>query len=603
MDSTGPPVRSAIAALLDHRAFHVVRVLLALVILPVVLVEAWGRAFMLIMIDGRPELHDAVVVLGTIGLVMALTAGLSARLNSRRTDWLVLCGVLLQWILIEFAASYYLSGKVLPKRVIVPSLVLSAMWVPCCAWMFYRPWPWRWRIVGLAACVSLTVAFTQVFRIDGVSGGLQVDFNWKTAPFFEPGSRSPKEVAITPVDLMRTTPEDYPQFLGPGRTGVIAASNLSEDWETKKPHFYYRYDVGAGWGGFAIVGGYGVTQEQRGENECVVCYDLETFHSQWVHSDTARFESTLGGIGPRATPTIADGRVYSVGGTGILNCLDGSTGNALWTVKILEDNGGRPIDHGVCGSPLVTGELVIVAPTGVSNASLAAYHRVTGQRVWRGGSQPASYGSPALVELAGTPQVLIATENGIEGCDLQTGKSLWHYAWVGNTHVNCSQPLIVDARLGRVLYCTGYDKGSVLFDVAVPGAGDFVVNPVWTSPGKMKTKFTTAVLYQGFVYGLDDGILACLDITTGKQMWKGGRYKHGQILLAGDLLLVQAESGEVFLVKPNPKGLIELGRIPALNKKTWNNPALAGNRLVVRNDRKVACFILPKRENPPEKVD
>jgi outer membrane protein assembly factor BamB len=276
-----------------------------------------------------------------------------------------------------------------------------------------------------------------------------------------------------------------------------------------------------------------------------------------------------------------------------LNCLDGASGKAIWTVNILKDNGGSDIAHGVCGSPLVTGEWVIVAPTGIEAKSLVAYDKQNGRRVWQGGKSQTSYGSPALATLAGVPQVLLVTHDGIEGNDLRTGKPLWDFAWSGSLNVNCSQPVIVDAQAGRVLYGTGYDKGCVLLEVTAGQGGACAVREVWQSPGKMKTKFTTAVLHDGFVYGLDDGILACLDVNTGKQLWKGGRYAHGQVLLAADLLIVQAESGDVYLVQPDPKKLIELGKIPALSSKTWNNPALAGNKLLVRNDREAVCYELP----------
>jgi outer membrane protein assembly factor BamB len=249
----------------------------------------------------------------------------------------------------------------------------------------------------------------------------------------------------------------------------------------------------------------------------------------------------------------------------------------------------------VCGSPLVIDEWVIVAPTGASGACLAAYDRQSGKRIWRGGRHEASYGSPTTVELAGVRQVLMATSNGIEGSDLETGTPLWNFTWTPDTHVNCSQPIIVDAAAGKLLFCTGYNTGSVLLQVSPSEGGVCSVQELKTYPLKMRTKFTTAVLHEDYVYGLDDGILACLDIASGKQVWKGGRYQHGQILLTGGLLIIQAETGEIALVQPDPTKFIELAKIPALTSKTWNNPALAGRYLLVRNDQEAVCFELPVR--------
>jgi outer membrane protein assembly factor BamB len=373
---------------------------------------------------------------------------------------------------------------------------------------------------------------------------------------------------------------------------------LSDDWKANPPREVWRIPVGAGWSSFAVVGEYAVTQEQRGVQECVVCYRVADGGTVWLHTDKARFDSAMGGSGPRATPTVAEGRVYAVGGTGILNCLDGATGNRLWSIDIVNDNSGRVIEHGVCGSPLVADNLVIVAPTGAGSRCLAAYDRDSGERVWQGGAHRASYGSPAIAQLAGVRQVLIVTADGVEGNDLHTGEPLWSYTWTNpDTPVNCSQPIVVDAETGKVLFCSGYGTGSILLEVASSAARGWAVREIWKSPGKMKTKFTTAVLHKGFAYGLDDGILACLDLATGRQVWKKGRYQHGQILLAGERLIVQTEAGSIVLVKPDPEDLIELGSSPALSNKTWNNPALSGRMLLVRNDQEAACYELPGKND------
>jgi outer membrane protein assembly factor BamB len=566
-----------------------------------VLIYAWGRTLLEgVMINGRPKPLYVVMLVAGVAAVMSTTSGLSQRLRSPRLDRIVLRGVAACWIVGISIAMWFVVGRLLPKFIVVPLFMLASLWVVCLAWMLYRPWPWNQRIVVLALCVLFQVGFVALFRVEGIQGQFQVDFTWRSAPRLDHGAALP--IAVAPPadddqtpDLSRTTSHDYSQYLGPDRSAVVMGDHLSADWAATPPREVWRKEVGAGWSAFAIVGDYAITQEQRGTNECVVCYRLADGHTEWVHSDESRFESSMGGIGPRATPTIAEGRVYTVGGKGLLNCLDGANGKAIWTVNILKDNGGGDIAHGVCGSPLVVDDWVIVSPTGIAGASLVAYDKQTGDRVWQGGKFQASYSSPALAELGGIIQLLLVTHDGIEGNDVKTGKTLWNYTWSGDLHVNCSQPIIVDAQAGRILYCTGYGKGCVLLE-ATAGPGEaWAVKEVWQAPGKMKTKFTTAVLHGGYAYGLDEGILACLDVQTGKQLWKGGRYSHGQVLLADDLLLIQAEAGEVYLVQPDPKKLIELGRIPALTSKTWNNPALAGNKLLVRNDREAVCYELPVR--------
>jgi outer membrane protein assembly factor BamB len=125
--------------------------------------------------------------------------------------------------------------------------------------------------------------------------------------------------------------------------------------------------------------------------------------------------------------------------------------------------------------------------------------------------------------------------------------------------------------------------------------GQWQITSEWTSK-RMATKFTTAAIIGDYVYGLDNGIFACISLKTGELAWKKGRYGHGQILRVGDLILVQAEKGSVVLVRPDPEKLIELGQIPALSSKTWNTLAFAHGKLIVRNDLEAACYELPLAE-------
>lgn len=577
------------------------RLLAAVVLTPAVLIYAWGRVLVFGMFVGRPEPLYLFALVAGIGTVILLTAGLSAQLGSPRLDRMIIRGVPALWIGVSAFIIWRFFGDLLPKYVVGLLFILATLWVMWTAWMFYRPWSWGLRIVLLLILITFAIAFPVVMRIEGLTGEARVNFVWRNAPIIDHGAELPtapdRASSAVGIDLTKTAADDYSQYLGPNRSGVIADSRLSSDWNTTPPREKWRRSIGAGWGSFAVVGGFAITQEQRGGEECVVCYRVSDGSIVWIHSDSTRFDSQMGGSGPRATPTIFDGRVYAVGGTGILNCLDGGTGRRLWSVNILEDNAGKPIDHGVCGSPLVTNQSVIVAPTGNDKICLVAYDRETGKRIWQGGGHRASYGSPSLVDLNGSRQVLLVTADGIEGNDLQTGNPMWSCAWTNpGFNVNCSQPIVVNSATGKVLFCTGYGTGSVLFEVSPPINGACTVNQIWQRPNVMKTKFTTAVLHAGYVYGLDDGILACLDLESGKQVWKAGRYQHGQILLAGDLLVVQAENGEVVLVRPDPKTLIELGRIPALSSKTWNNPALSGKMLLVRNDQEAACYELPVRQ-------
>ena len=586
----------------------IARVVAAIGIAHGVLIYCWGRTLLEgVMINGRPKALYAGMLFGGIAVCFLLTNRLSHRFRNWRYESWLFPTHLIVWTASVTTAACFFFGRLFPQTIVIPFFTAGSIWVPMLAWLRYKPQADLQRIMGVIVGILFQVGFIVLFRVDGIQGEFQVDFNWRIAPKFDPGATLPVALGKSTVenvgpDLNQTSSDDFPQFLGPHRSGFVENVRLSPDWDAHPPREIWRIEVGAGWSGFAVVGEYAVTQEQRGTAECVVCYSLADGKTVWIHSDEARFESSMGGVGPRATPTINHGKVYTVGGSGLLNCLDGKTGRPVWTVDILLDNGGKSIGHGVCGSPLIVDDLVIVSPTGVGNASLVAYDKQTGQRRWQGGKSEASYGSPMFAEIGGRRQILLVEHDGLESCDLATGKLLWNFDWSGDLHVNCSQPVLVNVKLGRLFYGTGYNKGCVLLNVKAGADGALSVADVWKSPGKMKTKFTTAVKHGEYIYGLDDGILACVDLRDGKQLWKGGRYAHGQILLVDDLLIVQAEAGDVHLVRPDSRKLTELGKIAALSSKTWNNPALAGSKLLVRNDREAICIELAVEKSDTKRV-
>lgn len=607
-DTTFPAESTAAGRMPSRPVGAFLRLFLALVLTPTLLVYQWGKLLVLGMMDNRIHWPAFGILFGGIAVIVLLTARLSEKLRDLRIEPFVLQIVAGCWIAVTALIIWLYSGDLLPKGVIVGLFVPATFWVVWLAWMFYRPWRWSRRLLGLATCLLLVIPFPLLLKPAGLTGNARVNFVWKSfrrdappAQLFSTGSIVSDEglpaEAARGADVPATTPHDYPQFLGPNRTGVVSSVRLSPDWKDHPPREVWRQPVGAGWSSHAVVADFAVTQEQHGVEEAIVCRRVSSGALVWMQKYPAEFggnpgESTMGGLGPRATPAIALGRIYAVGATGKFHALDLATGRVLWKTDIQQDNEGHGIAHGVCASPLVDGEQVIVAPTGNRAASLAAYDRETGRKNWHAGKFAASYGSPALVELDGRRQILLYTDEGVESHAPETGEFLWNFTWTNNVRVNCSQPLVIDEPAGRLLIATGYDNGSVLLEVA-PGEPAWSIREIWNRPRELKTKFTTAVRLGEFVYGLDDGILACLDLASGKRQWKAGRYQHGQILLAGELLIVQAENGEVVLVRPSPTELIELGRIPALTGKTWNNPALAGRFLLVRNDHESACYELP----------
>ncbi len=438
--------------------------------------------------------------------------------------------------------------------------------------------------LGLLAIFSL--------EIRDVSGDLMPIVSWRWSPPSEERLAAVAKTAAADatVDAIDATGA-FPQFLGPNRNGVVEGVALARDWQANPPKVLWRQPIGAGWSGFAIFGNRAVTQEQRGEDEMVSCYDLGSGELIWAHADAARYETTLGGVGPRATPAIDNGRVYALGAKGQLNCLDLATGERLWAVNILEDNNGRLPQWGYAGSPLTTERLVVVSPGGPNGRSLTAYDKLTGAFVWGGGDGAPGYSSPQLRVLAGAPQIIILNTNSVAAHDPETGSILWEEPW-GRGSPSAANPLLLPG--DRLLVSSGYGVGCTLYQAEARGEGGVGVRVLYSTT-RLKAKFANFVLFGDHVYGLDDGVLVCLDIADGQRAWKRGRYGHGQLLLVGDLLLLQAEEGSLRLIEPSPLELRELGQIKALDGKAWNNLALSGNRLLMRNHEEAVCFELALR--------
>jgi outer membrane protein assembly factor BamB len=412
----------------------------------------------------------------------------------------------------------------------------------------------------------------------------------------------------------QTTPHDYPRFLGNGDWAEVHGVELETDWKAHPPLELWRREIGAGWSAFAVVGNYAVTQEQRGEHELVSCYRVDTGEPVWTHADDARFDPTdvagsLGDVGPRATPTIVGERIFTQGGTGIVNCLDARTGRVLWSHNTTNEFGVPVAVWGKSGSPLVVDDTVIIsvgAPSRTEvraknfNSSLVAFDIDSGDVRWAAGTRKASYASPVLATLAGEQQILVVNESWVTSHRASDGNVLWEHSWghPEDSTASASQPLPLEG--DRLFLSKGYGIGASLLEVRRDAAGAFHVEPLWKPAIKpvMKTKFCNVVVRDGFVYGLDDVLLQCIELESGKVRWKKRRtpeFGHGQIMLVGNVILVLSEIGELALVAASPDEYRELASLPVLDDAnvTWNNPAFAPPYLLVRNNREAACYRLP----------
>jgi len=379
----------------------------------------------------------------------------------------------------------------------------------------------------------------------------------------------------------------WTNFRGPKRDGKYDETTVSTNWPSSGLPQLWKQPVGVGHASFVVADGKAYTIEQRRSQEVVAAYDINNGRELWTQKWNADFTDSTGD-GPRATPTWDNGRIYALGATGELRCLDANTGSVFWGKNILSDNQAKNLPWAMAASPLIVDDKVIVLPGGTSGKSVVAYNKLTGAPVWKVLSDVQAYVSPMLVDLAGRRQIVVVSSTRVVGLTPEKGDLLWSYTWDTDMGINVSMPIVVDR--DRFFISSGYGKGAAL--VEVKGSGStYTASTIWENKN-MKNRFNTSVLYNGYIYGLDEGIMVCLDVNTGERKWKEGRFGYGQIILTNGHLIVTSDQGEVALLKATPEKYTEVARFTAVQGQTWNYPAIASGRLLVRNSNEMAAYDL-----------
>jgi outer membrane protein assembly factor BamB len=447
------------------------------------------------------------------------------------------------------------------------------------------------RRASMVATILLACGVFTLLRTGGMTGVGSSDLHWRWTRTPEErllAKANDKSAALPPAPAAAKHGADWPGFRGPERNGVVRGVRIKTDWTASPPVELWRRPIGPGWSSFAVSGDLLYTQEQRGDDEIVACYKVSTGEPVWRHRDAARFWESNAGAGPRGTPTLSNGRVYTFGATGILNALDAGNGAVVWSRNAASDTGKKIPGWGFASSPLVVDDVVIVATAG----TLVAYDIATGDLRWLGPAGGGGYSSPHLVTPDGVAQILLLSTSGAISVSPTDGTVLWQHQWPGDGVV---QPALTAD--GDILIGSGSGFGGLKAGVrriAVRhGSGGWTVEERWTSIG-LKPYFNDFVVHDGHAFGFDGSLLACIGLEDGKRKWKDGRYGNGQLVLLPDqdLLLVLSEAGELALVGATADQFTELARFPAIKGKTWNHPVLVGDILLVRNSEEMAAFRL-----------
>lgn len=509
------------------------------------------------------------------GLLACITAGVATLMIADKSllfeNSLIGPGIII--VLIPLGTAMFALGAVLASQILSMKRIMTVI---------------LFAVVGFG--------FTALLKSDGMWGNGQLDLSWRWTEsseqkLLDKRNSLPKttisEEEKSKLPQWLATPE-WPRFRGPDGVSRFEGPAIDTNWSSNPPREIWRIPVGPGWSSFAIAGNLLFTQEQHGDQEAVVCYAADSGKEIWVQQLESRFSDPLGGPGPRATPTLANGKLFALGARGILQCIDPITGDVHWVKDISKVANRTPPTWGFSSSPLVVESSVIVHAGGEGDLGTLAFDAESGELKWSASAGDHSYSSPEVVQFNDTTYVGVLTNTGLHLNDPESGESALNYEWECAEYralqpqmINTDSILIPTQELGTRLLRLESDSNGIQTET------------LWTSRN-LKPDFNDFVVFENHAYGFDGMIFTCIDLDTGERKWKQGRYGKGQVLLLeqSNTLLVMSEKGQIVLLKADPSEHQELTKFSALNDRTWNHPVIVGNRLYVRNSSEAVCYEL-----------
>lgn len=379
---------------------------------------------------------------------------------------------------------------------------------------------------------------------------------------------------------------DWPQWRGPRQDGISSETGLLASWPEEGPPELWRITLGAGYSAVSVVGGKAYTMYGTETDELVVCIDVANGGILWKTRSGEFFENEYGN-GPRATPTVDEGRVYTQGATGSLLCLDADSGDKIWGFNTLEKFGVKPLEFGMSASPVVIGDMLVVVVGAPDGKSLAALNKATGEVLWTSLSDLGGYSTPIHIDVDGTKQIVVLTGKSVVGVSAKDGRELWRHPWETTLDANVATPIYHD---GRLFISSGYGTGCALFHLSVTD-GVATAKELWDSKS-MKNYFSTCVLHNGYLYGFNNTILTCMEFDTGDVAWRQRGFNKGSVLLADGKLIVLGERGTLALAQASAEDYEEISRVGIFEGKSWTVPTVAGGKLFLRNEEELVCLDL-----------
>jgi outer membrane protein assembly factor BamB len=391
--------------------------------------------------------------------------------------------------------------------------------------------------------------------------------------------------------------EDWPRWRGVRGDGTWQGPRLPETWPAGGPHAEWRVEIGGGYAGVVVSGQRLYTMDLvKGppDRERILCIDVGNGKVLWSHAYAVEYGDLDYGNGPRAAPTVFEGRVYTLGAVGHARCLDSASGKVVWAKDLVKRFGAEIPTWGLAASPVIDGPRVILQGGATPGGCLITFDRVSGEEIWRSLSDPAGYATPILVDRPTGRQVVAWTPEHVCGVDARTGESLWKIPYKVNLGVSIATPIFAE----NIVFVSGYWEGS---KAILLGEGAKDASLLWEENENLRGLMSQPLYRDGYVYSIDKrNGLTCFELKTGKVLWNAenamtpkGRNPQATMVWLGqdDRVIVLNSEGELILARFNPGGYRESSRVKIIGP-TWAHPAYAGTHVYARNDTELVCVSL-----------
>ena len=363
---------------------------------------------------------------------------------------------------------------------------------------------------------------------------------------------------------------DWYRWRGPDLNGISTETGWQAQWPAAGPKQLWKASVGTGFASFSVSGGRVYTMGNTANTDTAFCLDAQTGGIVWKQSYPCPLDANNFEGGPCATPTVADGRVYTFSRKSDLFCLDAAKGTVIWSKNLNRELGLEIPTWGCASSALVEGDLVVL---NMGSAGVAL-DRKSGKVVWVSAKSPGAYATPVPLAIGGDRCLAILTRQSLVAVKAASGQEVWSYPWKTEYDVNAADPIVADE---KIFISSGYNHGATLLKLGGPKP-----EKVWENKN-MRNHYDSCVLWQGYIYGPDDNGLRCLAFDTGDLKWTDGGFGKGALMVADGKLVALSEKGELIIAEPTPAVFKPISRAKILTGKCWTTPVLSNGHIYCRN--------------------